>query len=157
MWTGMCWEKVDLFDIGQELEMQLGHDGGRCPVPEKNTRVLIAVDTSGMRKIRVRFCGCQPLDQWKQLMRARLYPSSDRKPRSCWTFEFLDMFIKVSLQGKLALYDFYLAILHQSHNTATSDLLVSHCYLATYIQLNQYSILFGTRCRWSPVNTFISK
>jgi hypothetical protein len=31
----------------------------------------------------------------------------------------------VALQGKLPLYDFYLAVLHQSHNTATSDQLVS--------------------------------
>jgi hypothetical protein len=116
---------VDLFDICHELELQLGHDGGPCIMPEKVPRVLIAVDSSGMRKIRVRYCGCQPIERWQQLMRARLYPSSDIKPRSCFTFSFLDSFIKVSLQGKIPLYDFYLSVLHKSHNTATSDKLVS--------------------------------
>jgi hypothetical protein len=57
-------------------------------------------------------------------MRARLYPSSERKPRSCFTIDFLDAYQKVALQGKLPLYDFYLAILHRSHNVATSDQLV---------------------------------
>jgi hypothetical protein len=116
---------VNLFDVCHELEMQLGHDGGPCVKPEKESRVLIAVDSSGMRKIRVRYCACQPIERWQQLMRARLYPSSDIKPRSCFTFDFLDTFIKVSLQGKIPLYDFYLSILHKSHNTATSDKLVS--------------------------------
>jgi hypothetical protein len=148
MWNGRFWQNVDMSDLDDDLAIQLGHDGGPCAVPDPEPRKLIVVDSGGLRSIRVHFCACQPNDRWVQLLRAKLYPSSTQKPRSCWTFDFLDSYIKVSLQGKLALYDYYLAVLHKSHNTATSDKLVTTLLLYTPFIL----MVLKQHALWSPLS-----
>jgi hypothetical protein len=124
LWNGDYWQDMALFDINITLAIQLGHDGGTCPVPAADTSTMIVVDITGVHRIWVRFCACQKTERYIQLLRAKMYPSSENRPRSAWTFDFLDNYVKISLQGKVSLYDFYNAVLHRSHNTATSDTLV---------------------------------
>jgi hypothetical protein len=118
------WENTSLYNIDECQAIQLGHDGYPCPIPAENTSTLIVVDVTGVHRIRVRYCDCGQIERYIQLLRAKMYPSSEKRPSSAWTFNLLDTYLKISLQGKVSLYDFYNAILHRSHNAATSDQLV---------------------------------
>jgi hypothetical protein len=55
----------------------------------------------------------------------RWYPASFNRPRTVFTFDLLETYHKVTLQGKLNLYDFYHAIMHKSDNQGRSKPLVS--------------------------------
>jgi hypothetical protein len=140
------WEKIEVSEMMQGYEFQLGHESGICHNPAADARRLIVGHSNGVQHIRVRYCECQGLERWQQLIRARLFPSSEERPRSCWTFEFLDTYVAMALQGKIALYDFYLAILHRSHNTSTSNKLVCfqlRCY-SYYLNIHQHAL-------WNPL------
>lgn len=57
----------------------------------------------------------------------RWYPASFDRPRTAFSFDLLETYHKLTLQGKLNLYDFYLAIMQKSDNqgrfkTTVSDL-----------------------------------
>jgi hypothetical protein len=122
-----------MYDILAEDVMQLGHDGGACPIPESKTSSLIVVDMSGIRRLKLRYCACGTTNRFRQLLRARMYPSTIRQPRSAWSFSFLDTYIRFSVQGKLSLYDFYMSVIHWSHATATSDKLVNNEFVPSDI------------------------
>jgi hypothetical protein len=123
------WRRVPLADLGHTI--YLGHDGGRCPFPDASVMNFILVDVTGLHRVNVAFCSCLGTPHHIQLLRASFYPSSDFRPRSAWTFGFLETFHKVTLQGKLPLYDWYLSILHLTDNACVTDVLV--CPLLFYI------------------------
>ena len=54
----------------------------------------------------------------------RWYPASFGRPKTAFTFNLLDTYHKLTLQGKLNLYDFYHAILNKSDNQGRSKPLV---------------------------------
>ena len=55
-------------------------------------------------------------EHYRQLIRMGWYPASFNHPRTMFSFDLLGTYHKVTLQGKLNLYDFYLAIMHKSDN-----------------------------------------
>ena len=55
----------------------------------------------------------------------RWYPASFNRPKTAFTFDILETYHKVTLQGKLNLYDFYHAIMHKTDNQGRSKPLVS--------------------------------
>ena len=50
----------------------------------------------------------------------RWYPASFNHPQTAFSFDLLETYHKVTLQGKLNLYDFYLAIMHKLDNQGRS-------------------------------------
>lgn len=108
------------------LRIQLGHDGGTCKKPVPAPKNFVVVDTSGFHSVSIDFCACnetrissQPA---VQLLRARLFPASVARPQTAFTFDVLDTFHEVTLQGKLTAYDFYYALLHKTDNTQTNPI-----------------------------------
>ncbi|KAF7968492.1 hypothetical protein HWV62_30451 [Athelia sp. TMB] len=64
--------------------------------------------TNGVHQLAVDFCNCSPsVEHRTQCMRQSWWPASTEKPRSAATFALLKQFHTLSLQGKLALYDYY--------------------------------------------------
>ena len=55
----------------------------------------------------------------------RWYPASFNRPGTAFTFDLLETYHKVTLQGKLNLYDFYHAIMHKTDNQGRSKPIVS--------------------------------
>jgi hypothetical protein len=55
----------------------------------------------------------------------RWYPASFNRPKTAFTFDLLETYHKVTLQGKLNLFDFYHAIMHKSDNQGRSKPMVS--------------------------------
>lgn len=74
---------------------------------------------SGYHFVRVRFCACSHssfLEPFRQLLRFDWYPASILRPKTAFTFDLMDTYHKVSMQGKLNLYDFYNSIMQKTDN-----------------------------------------
>ena len=109
------------------LAVNLGHSGDICPMVTETQKVLV-VDLSGHHNVRVRPCKCSKsgfLETYRQFIRVDWYPASILRPKTVFTFDLLDMYHKISLQGKLNLYDFYNAIMQKTDNHGSSKAVVS--------------------------------
>lgn len=124
-----CWkegffDRTSLHSLGYTC--YLGHGGDPCPV-ESPLRQLTIIDINGWHKLQVGFCKCSAgnVPHYRQLLRMRWYPASFNRPKTAFTFDLLETYHKVTLQGKLNLYDFYHTIMQKSDNQGRSKPLVS--------------------------------
>lgn len=97
------------------LEIQLGHSKGACEHPSKSTRCVVVADVHGVQHVRVRFCECLDAQdnltrEWCQLFREGWFPATTLRPTTAFTFQLLDTFQELNLQGKTNLYDFWKSI-----------------------------------------------
>ena len=65
----------------------------------------------------------------------RWYPASFNRPRTAFTFDLLETYHKVTLQGKLNLYDFYHSIMQKSDNQGRSKPLVRYLCVTRWLLL----------------------
>ena len=95
--------------------------------PPHNQLTIINMD--GWHKVQVAFCKCgtngMSQEHYRQLLRMRWYPASFCNPKTAFTFDILETYHKVTLQGKLNLYDFYHAIVQKADNQGRLKPLVS--------------------------------
>ncbi|PPR06471.1 hypothetical protein CVT24_002571 [Panaeolus cyanescens] len=120
-WNDKFFEKAELSALG--LRVQLGHDGESCSHPEEGPDGFMVFDLSGVHYVNIDYCGCQlhQTEKWRQLIRNQWFPASIQRPHTVFTFECLDTFHKLTLQGKGNIYDFYHAILNKSDCANISD------------------------------------
>src|ERR1700677_2533487 len=86
-------------------------------MPSANIDKFVVVDMSGQHTVDLSYCGCVgAADQHIQLLRISWFPASIDCPWTAYTFNVLNSFQLVNLQGKLSLYDFYLSLVHKSDN-----------------------------------------
>jgi len=95
------------------LRIQLGHDGGPCPCPSHGPQnfKFIVFNISGAHAVNIDYCGCtldKPLDKRVQLLRKQWFPATLSRPQTVFTFDCLETFHELTLQGKVNLYDFYI-------------------------------------------------
>jgi len=110
-------------DLG--LRAQLGHGGLKCPCPLAGPADFVVFDCHGVHHINVDYCDCVgAAPKHTQLMRVRWFPATSDRPKTCFAFDMLDLFHKLTLQGKLTLYDFYHSILHVSDNLQLERVIV---------------------------------
>lgn len=85
------------------------------------------MDMNGFHLVNLQWCGCdQHLrhSHYRQLLRSKWYPATTDRPRTAFTFDLLDTFHKLTLQGKFNLYDFYLGVLHKTDNCGRTKKIV---------------------------------
>jgi len=125
-WRNGFFDRTSLHSLGHICH--LGHDGDPCPI-ETPSHNLIIIDMNGWHRVRVRFCTCNANTTWneryRQLLRMSWYPASCDCPQTAFSFDLLETHHKVSFQGKLNLYDFYLSIMQKSDNQGRSKMMVS--------------------------------
>jgi len=112
-WNGHFFEKAPLSTLG--LRIQLGHEGGHCSMPVPALSNFLIFDMSSVHQVNVDFCGCGPtyeLDKHIQLLRKHWFPATT----AIFTFECLDTFHELTLQGKTMLYNFYHVLLCKTDN-----------------------------------------
>ncbi|KAI0245468.1 hypothetical protein BJV78DRAFT_1356698 [Lactifluus subvellereus] len=117
IWNGRFFTVVTLQSLG--LCVQLGHGGALCPLPSAGPKTFCVFDTTGVHHILVNFCNCRMngiIHQRTQLLRARWFPATFNRPKTAFTFDCLDTFHELTLQGKTPLYDFYHTVLHKTDN-----------------------------------------
>jgi len=147
-----CWEdgffnRASLHSLG--LICHLEHGGTACPVESQSYDLLI-VDINGWHKVQVKFCACgsstsRP-ERYRQLLRMRWYPASFNRPRTAFSFDLLETYHKLTLQGKINLYDFYHAVMHKSNNQGQLKPVVRFVTIIVLPQLIDASSTGITRC-----------
>ncbi|KAK7434738.1 hypothetical protein VKT23_020034 [Stygiomarasmius scandens] len=106
-WDGKCFHQVYLKDIG--VTLQLGHPRGvDCDRPRRGNVGFLVVHTNGIHPVAVYYCDCpgRSVSFRQQCMRHRWFPASQDDPQTCATFKVLDLFHKMTLHGKVNVYDF---------------------------------------------------
>jgi hypothetical protein len=96
----------------------MGHEGDPCPYPDHSIKNFTVVDVSGIHAITLRFCGyVGALHPRNQLLAASWFPASLDRPQTAFTFDVLDTFQLLNLQGKISAFDFYYSLDHKTDNT----------------------------------------
>lgn len=115
-WNGLYFCNKTLQGIG--LEVQAGHDHGEeCPAPVSRSIDFEVLDVSGQHTVSIAFCGCPGARHIRvQLLRMRWFPASTERPNSAFTFNLLNTFQLLNLQGKISAYDFYSSMTHKTDN-----------------------------------------
>ena len=78
---------------------------------------MTILHTNGYHVLEVVFCDCGDAAHWKQLWRQEFFPATYSNPRTVFSFDALEHFHTLNLQGKTTPYDFYLGILQQTDST----------------------------------------
>lgn len=126
MWDSGYLQRTSLYNLG--LQVYLGHPTGICPLPEPLREPFAVVDMNGFHLINIQWCGCnQALRHLhcRQLLRSKWYPATTTRPRTAFTFDVLDTFHKLTLQGKFNLNDFYRGTLQKTDNCGRTKKIVS--------------------------------
>jgi hypothetical protein len=106
-----------LRDLG--LIVYLGHQGEECPFLGRVLDGFTVVHTNGIHTVKIQLCACHgDHSQSKfQLLRCSWLPSTSEDPQSAFTFDVLDSYHLLSLQGKVSREDFYIFISRRTDNT----------------------------------------
>ena len=98
---------------------------------------------NGAHHLKVQFCACEEDPDWvenyRQLLRMDWYPASFDRLKTAFTFDLLDTYHKLTLQGKLNLYDFYLSIMQKTDNCGREKTIVSRDNITGTVTLNPYT------------------
>ena len=131
-WNGEFFDKDTLQNLG--LCYQVGHSLGPCPCPLAGPKNFVVFDLTGSHSITIKYCNCgaRPLSNWTQLLRERWFPATLSRPQTVFTFDCLETFHEITLQGKTSLYDFYHTLLRRSDNANIYTPIVS-CELPSFI------------------------
>jgi hypothetical protein len=135
-WNGDFFAKDSLQNLG--LRYQLGHSGGRCPCPEPGPKNFVVFDISGPHWISVDYCRCGTLPNYVQLLREKWFPATLSRPQTVFTFDCLEMFHELTLQGKTSLYDYYHTLLRRSDNANLKTPIVSLLTFLPFVPTDLY-------------------
>jgi hypothetical protein len=138
-WTGHFFNRECLQNLG--LRMQLGHGGSACPCPSPGLPGFMIFDNSGVHSMNIDYCECpnnDVPDRRTQLLRQGWFPATFTRPNTVFTFDCLDTFHELTLQGKVNLYDFYHTLLRRSDNANVSDSIV--CFIFPLLKISSLTI-----------------
>ncbi|KIY64699.1 hypothetical protein CYLTODRAFT_456982 [Cylindrobasidium torrendii FP15055 ss-10] len=107
--NGSFFERVLPADLG--VQLCVGHDDGtRCSVGSVQPHFTI-LDTTGIYVLDILFCRCEKSQPERtQLLRAGLFPSTSRRPRTAATFTLLEEHDHLASHGKMSPYEHYNAL-----------------------------------------------
>ncbi|KAG8919084.1 hypothetical protein FRC02_001929 [Tulasnella sp. 418] len=95
--------------------LHLGHFSLPCS-SAKSVRIsnVRIVDVNGFHDMTVSFCRCGETETpaWAQLLRHRLFPSTEDEPSTAFTFRLLRHFEQFNLSSQTAAWDYYRSICH---------------------------------------------
>jgi hypothetical protein len=151
MWNGTFFTKTSLQILG--LRVQLGHGGAPCPCPSPAPPDFCIFDISGIHLVNVDFCGCRidglALHPRIQLLRAGWFPATFNRPKTAFTFDTLETFHELTLQGKTTIYDFYHTIQRKTDNLKVQKKIVRETRYGSWT-LQLIFDLKGSLSRVSP-------
>ncbi|KAF7308829.1 DNA-directed RNA polymerase subunit [Mycena kentingensis (nom. inval.)] len=123
-WNGSYFQRRSLKSLG--LRIQVGHPPGeRCTRPHPAVREFIILHSNGIHEVALDYCACHLNVQTPhaiQLLRARLYPATNERPKTCATLACLDAFDALSLHSKASAYDYYAALEYGTNGAGSKPL-----------------------------------
>ena len=124
-WNGLFFDNDSLQHLG--LRYQVGHSGGVCPFPLAGPKNFVVFDISGPHFVTVDYCNCgdEPLTNRVQLLREKWFPATQSRPQTVFTFDCLETFHELTLQGKTSINDYYNTLLRRFDNAGILNPIVS--------------------------------
>ncbi|KAF6748329.1 hypothetical protein DFP72DRAFT_992237 [Ephemerocybe angulata] len=122
VWTGSYFARTTLKRLG--LRVQLGHVGtSQCPLPQQAWRdEFVVVAPNGVHEIGLDFCSCPGSpDHVVQLLRARLFPATVKRPKTAATFGALKLLQMLTFTAKISCQEFTRAMDRLTGNTGTES------------------------------------
>jgi hypothetical protein len=84
------------------------------------------IDINGIHSIKLLFCDCISLaPHRKQLLAVSWFPATVDRPQTAFTFNILNSFHLLTLQGKTSAFNYYHSLSHKSDNTGLLNVKVS--------------------------------
>ncbi|KAL0565320.1 hypothetical protein V5O48_016705 [Marasmius crinis-equi] len=115
-WRGAYFHRRSLKSLG--LVIHLNHMSNPCPSGRSSRANFQVLHTNGIHDVSVVFCGCQrSIDNYKQLLRRGIYPSTQGNIQTCATFDLLNHLHLLSLVTKAGTYELYHFLEKQTNNT----------------------------------------
>lgn len=157
-----AWESTSLAELGYILHT--GHSGYRCPrALSDSVRVLQVVHINGQHSIPALFCQCSASyeDEGDQLLKLRLYPASDDRPQTAFTFQLLQHFLISQIEMCCAASSYYDMLVLQTDSVNTRSIKVSVCihYRGTKANLrcakNCYNQFLACTREWKVLQSFL--
>lgn len=102
------------------LRIQLGHDLGKvCLNPTRaKADTFVIIDVQGIHEVGLDFCGCQTAQPLTvQLLQRGLFPSTISTPQTAATFQVLDLFQMLSVEGQVSAFEFYKTLARTTDKT----------------------------------------
>lgn len=90
--------------------LRLGHNGQPCPAGTAVQETHI-MHTNGIHVMPIAFCRCFGKLDWEQVLEHDMFPGTEDKVRSIFTFAALDLFHNFNLVSKTAPRDFNKALM----------------------------------------------
>lgn len=133
-----CYARQDISCLGYVIN--LGHGGEPCPHTIPNSDLFFhIVDINGVHDTKVRFCGCLPqVDRAFQLLQHQLFPATMSRPKMAFTFQLLDFYNILHVEGKISAYDFIGSIRRTTDNVFTHNVTVSNHSSGESLKFNQF-------------------
>lgn len=126
VWSDGFFQRTSLLELGHSFH--ISHRHTPCPSPDSSFQKILVIDLNGAHYVNIQFCACKDRPEWiehyRQLLRMGWYPASFDRPRTAFTFDLLDTYHKLALQGKLSVYDFYAAVMQKSDNRGRRKVIV---------------------------------
>ncbi|EIW82952.1 hypothetical protein CONPUDRAFT_152009 [Coniophora puteana RWD-64-598 SS2] len=95
--------ELEAAEAGADGWHQPHGSGGGC-----RAQLLTVVDITGVHELPVTWCNCpHALPLPEQLMALRLYPASQGRPQTAFTFSVLDNFLLSNVENKVAAYGYF--------------------------------------------------
>ncbi|KAJ3964320.1 hypothetical protein EV361DRAFT_70089 [Lentinula raphanica] len=121
-WNGQFFDRVWLSQLG--ISVHFGHAFECiCPHP-RIVKEFTVIHTNGIHRVTGVFCNCmnKPIaGEWRQqLLRRRWFPATHLQPETAATFEVLNQFHILTLQGKVTTYDYYAGLEKLYDNLGTA-------------------------------------
>jgi hypothetical protein len=117
-WVGTHFENTDSSEI--RFVFHLGHAGKPCDMGFE--RAFVLGETNGLHNITIRFCRHPGRGSpSKQLMDANIFPCSDVRPQTGFTFNVLRLFSFMSAESKLSAQQFYNVLVCLTNSTFPKD------------------------------------
>jgi hypothetical protein len=120
MWDRHCLKDASLMDLG--LELTLPHtDGASCNGSVSRYKMTV-YHTTGIHKLALKLCRCS-LKKGDyagfraQLAASRLFPATHKRPTTAFTYDLLETFDALNLEGALNVKQFLDAIVSRSPTT----------------------------------------
>ncbi|KAF9488598.1 hypothetical protein BDN71DRAFT_1403060 [Pleurotus eryngii] len=108
------------------LVVLLNHSSNPCPGAVETIWDFIVINVSGIHILNLSIYKCYqmglPTTLCNQLLRHQLFPATLKLPQATFTFNLLNMFYLLTLQSKIAVFDFYHATEQQTDNVGVKKL-----------------------------------
>ncbi|KAG8818805.1 hypothetical protein FRC19_010305 [Serendipita sp. 401] len=103
-WNGTFFDGISSQALG--IKFKIRHDnGGSCPNP-RSLGLLTVIHTNGFHEVEFEACSCTDMPLDIQLFRQRLFPASIHSPKTLFSFETLEYFRMLHLEGKVSAHVF---------------------------------------------------